>query len=471
MLLLPVAASASVAGNFRYAIDSNPLFPSNTLATRNSYIVLQAWETERAAALKAANPKLQVLVYQNLGAMTYGTGPHGLSSSGVNYAEATTGHPEWFLTEANGTRIPEDGYSYLWMADIGIPTYQEQWTANVIHLLQSGPWDGVLMDDTNLTPRFHVHPQSRIAKYPNDATYQAAVRSMIAYAGPAIQAAGKLAMPNIGSWTEYPGVAAEWLQFVSGGMDEMFAKWSDVPGEGYRSGADWKTQLEEIQTTERMGKRFLAITQTAASDTRAIRYGWASALLAASGNTAFMAASNYYEELWSNEYEVAIGEPTSSAVPIAGGAWKRTFANGLVVVNPTTVNVAVSFGGSYSGSGLTNATGATLGPNSAVILSAGATKSGSEPSGGTGPNQSGGAGSQGSPGPTPGAPGTGTTGASTAGGAKGTSHPVAVKCRRVVARAKHRGSSASRRRRRCARSSHRADQAQVKKHKKHHRPG
>lgn len=394
LFTLPSIASASVAGQFRVAIASSTLFPNPTLtAQRNSYIVLHAWETERAEQLKAANPSLEVLVYQNLSAMAQGTGPHGLSSSGVNFAEATTAHPEWFLTEAGGSRIAEEGYAWLWMADIGNQTYEQQWTANVIRLLRAGPWDGVMMDDTNTTARYHVHPQSRIAKYPSDPSYQSAVRSMLAYAGPAIQAAGKLAIPNIGGWSEYPQIAREWLPYVSGGMDEMFLKWSATPGEGYRSQGGWATQMEEIATTEQMGKRFLAVEQSAPTDTRAIRYGWASVLLAAEGHSAFTVAANYAEEAWSSEYEVPLGEPTAAATQVAGGAWKRTYANGLVVVNPTGASVSVSFGGTYSGSGLTGATGTTLGPDSAVILTGVATKSEGPGEGGSPPPGSGGSGS------------------------------------------------------------------------------
>jgi hypothetical protein len=510
--MLPNPASASVAGRFRVAIGNNALFPNPTqTAQRNSYIVLQAWESARAAQLKAANPNLLVLVYQNLSAMAQGIGPGGLSSSGVNYAEATTAHPEWFLTEASGIRIAEEGYAWLWMADIGNPGYQQLWTANVIRLLQSGPWDGVMMDDTNTTPRYHVHPQSRIAKYPNDTTYQAAVHSMLAYAGPAIQAAGKLAIPNIGSWSEYPQVAQEWLQFVSGGVDEMFVKWSSTPGQGYRDPSGWQSQVEEIQTAERTGKRFLAITQSAATDTQAIRYGWASVLLAAGGHAAFTAATNYSEEIWTSEYEVPLGEPTSSATKIAGGGWKRTFTEGLVVVNPTTTNVSVSFGGSYSGSGLTNATGATLVPNSAVILTGRATKSerqGGEGSSGTAKSETGaggtglseagtsGTGSSGTGTSGTGTPtgGTGATGVTTGGTTTSTPvtpvtpptlakpgrhrhlsvrskakatiasiHAAPAQCRPGAAAARRRGRSAVRRRTSCAPASTPAARPRVKR--------
>jgi hypothetical protein len=368
VLLLPALASANVASQFRVAIGSEASFASAPQsAQHNSYIVLQAWEAKRATELKAANPNLKVLVYQNLSAMAQGTGPGGLSSSGVNYAEASTAHPEWFLLNTSGSRISEGGYSWLWMADTANQSYQQQWTSNVIKLLSTGPWDGVMMDDTNTTARYHTEPSS-IAKYPTDAAYQGAIGSMLAYAGPRIQAAGKLAVPNMGSWSEYPEVVEGWLQYVSGGVDEMFAKWSSAPGQGYRDASGWQTQIEEIQSTERMGKIFLAITQAEASDQQAIRYGWGSALLGADGHTAYSAAANYNSEEWCSECEAQIGEPTSVATKVVGGVWERSFTGGLVVVNPTSSTVGVNLGDAYSGSGLVNATTATMPANTALVL-------------------------------------------------------------------------------------------------------
>jgi hypothetical protein len=370
VLALPGLAAASSASHFAEVLSTPAPFVDPTAsAARNQVVVLQSWETGRARQLKAAHPGLLLLAYQNLGALTYGRGPGGGSSSGVNYDEA---QPSWFLREAGGAPIAEEGYPYLWMADIGEPGYQAQWTANVLKLLAAGPWDGVMMDDTNTSPRFHVYPQSRIAKYPDDASYQAAVRSMLAYAGPRIQAAGKLAIPNFGAWTQYPGVVSEWLQYVSGGEDEMFAKWSATPGVGYRTPIDWKIQLEEVQGAEANGKRFLAITQADPADTRAVRFGWASALIDGNGSTSFLAAGDYDSESWSSEYEAPIGEPAGAAAQIGAGAWARVFSNGLVLVNPGTAPVHVALGGVYSGDGLSAATEATLEGDSALILTRGA---------------------------------------------------------------------------------------------------
>ncbi|HEV7586373.1 MAG TPA: putative glycoside hydrolase [Solirubrobacteraceae bacterium] len=369
-LLWPCLGSAETVGHYDSATTTPAAFANPALsAQRNTYIDLQAWEGAKAAELKAANPHLKVLVYQNLGAMSQGIGPNGLSSSGVNYAEANSAHPGWFLTGAGGERLAFEDFKWLWAADVANPEYQHLWAANVIRLLTSGPWDGVMMDDTNTTNRYHFNPSSKVTKYPTDAAYQGAVRSMLEYVGPAIQAAGKLAVPNMGSWSEYPAAVKEWLPFVSGGMDEMFVKWSKSAGQGYRGSHEWESEVGEIATTESMGKQFIAITQAEPGDAQGARYGWASTLLAGNGHTIFMASNGHPgEETWLGDYETAIGTPTSAAAALGNGAWQRQFTNGLVLVNPTTSSVQASFGAAYSGDGLTNATGATLAPHSALVL-------------------------------------------------------------------------------------------------------
>ncbi|HEY2571686.1 MAG TPA: putative glycoside hydrolase [Solirubrobacteraceae bacterium] len=372
-LVLPTAGSAATVGHYDSATTTPAAFTNAALsAQRNTYIDLQAWEGAKAAELKAANPNLKVLVYQNLGAMSQGIGPNGLSSSGVNYAEANGAHPSWFLTGAGGERLAFEDFRWLWAADVANPEYQRLWAANVIRLLRSGPWDGVMMDDTNTTNRYHFSPASKVSQYPTDAAYQGAVRSMLEYVGPAIQAAGKLAIPNMGSWSEYPAVVAQWLPFVSGGMDEMFVKWSKSAGQGYRGSHEWEAETGEIATTESMGKQFIAITQAEPGDVQGARYGWASTLLAGNGHTVFMASNGHLgEETWLGDYETPLGTPTGAAAPLGNGAWQRQFSNGLVLVNPTNGSVSASFAGAYSGDGLTNATGAALAPHSALVLTRG----------------------------------------------------------------------------------------------------
>jgi hypothetical protein len=184
-LFSPSAGMADVGGHVRLALATPSSFANvATTAKRSSYVVLQAWDGERAAQLKAANPGLVVLMYQNASAMTKGAGPKGVYSSGVGYEQADTAHPDWFLKDTAGKRIVEGSYDWVYMADLGNAAYQDAWATTVIERLQSGPWDGVFMDDVNTTAMYHTDP-SKIAQYPNDAAYQAATRSMRRRSAPA----------------------------------------------------------------------------------------------------------------------------------------------------------------------------------------------------------------------------------------------------------------------------------------------
>ncbi|HEY3775497.1 MAG TPA: putative glycoside hydrolase [Solirubrobacteraceae bacterium] len=367
--LAPQLSRAAVASHLTLALSSPArLGPLRAVARRSAYVVLQPWESRVARVLKRDNPHLEVLAYQNFGSISVSAAADGLSSSGVPYAQAAGAHSGWFLTTPTGTRIQENGYPYLLMADVGNRGYQRRWTADVVHLLRHGPWDGVFMDDVNASPRPEAG-SATIARYPTDAAYQAAVGSMLRYAGPRIRASGKLAIANIGEWVDHPAVARLWLHDLDGGMDEKFVKWSVTPGVGYRDAQQWLSQEREVLATQAMGKRFLAVTAAAPSDTRAQLYGWASLLLVSRGRASYLAAETYDGAArWISAYRARLGRPLGAMKAGPHGIYRRSFARGLVLVNPTTSAVRVSLGGRFSGSGLHNARITTLGPHRALVL-------------------------------------------------------------------------------------------------------
>jgi putative glycosyl hydrolase-like family 15 (GHL15) protein len=367
--IAPSSARAAIASHLTLALGTPVrLGSARTVARRSGYVVLQPWEAAVARTLKRENPHLVVLAYQNFGSMSVGVASDGLSSSGVPFADASNVHHNWFLSTSTGARIQELGYPYLFMADVGDRGYQHRWTADVVRLLRRGPWDGVFMDDVNASPRPEAG-SATIAGYPTDAAYERAVGSMLAYAGPRIRAADKLAIANIGDWVDHPAVARSWLRDLDGGMDEQFVKWAPQPGAGYRSVRQWLSQEREVRTTWAMGKRFLAVTNASAADTHAQLYGWASLLLAARGRASYLAGDAYNgTEPWLSAYRARLGRPLGAMRKGPGGIYRRSFASGLVVVNPTDHGMHVAFGGAFSGSGLTLARATTLPGHRALVL-------------------------------------------------------------------------------------------------------
>jgi hypothetical protein len=367
-LAVTPSAFAAGVGHVRVALDSNAVFPSySQSAERHGVVILQAWQQDRLRALKAANPGVKVLVYKNLGFINEGTSYTGLSSSGVAYKEANAQHPEWFLKNTSGVRFTSNNYRYLWAADVGARSYQERWADGVLSELLSEGWDGVFMDDTNLTMKYH-YGVAAVAKYPSDSAYRQAVGSALATIGPRMRAAGKLAVANIGSWGEFPSAGNGWLQLLDGAMDEMFLKWGTVAGQGYASTSRWQAQLEALKLAEQQGKLYLGVTHSSNTDAAAARYGYATMLLGSNERGHFALAQDYTNETWFPEYEYELGRPTGPESAGPDGVHRRQFERGLVLVNPTGQSRAAAFGDTYSGSGLTSATGATLAPTSALVL-------------------------------------------------------------------------------------------------------
>jgi hypothetical protein len=362
----PLAHATGTVGHVRLAIDSAATFPSYTQsATRHRYAILHAWQQDRMRALKAADPNIKVLVYKNLSFSIQSTSA-GYASTGVRYGEADAGHSDWFLLNTSGQRFTSRGYTYLWAMDVGNASYQQRWADNVVSELKSQGWDGVFLDDTNPTMKYH-YTVSAVAKYPSDAAYSAATRSALAKIGPQVRGAGKLAISNIGDWKVYYSTGLDWLQFLDGAMEEMFLKWGNATGEGYMPWM-WSTQLNQIKESERRGKIFLGVTHSTTTDAQAARYGYATMLLGSNGRGQFALAHDYTSETWFPEYDYVLGQPVGAEVAEASGVHRRVFENGLVLVNPTAATQVVNFGGSYNGSGLSSATGASMPPNTGLIL-------------------------------------------------------------------------------------------------------
>jgi hypothetical protein len=366
-LTAPAAATAAPVPLFRYSIDSSPdLSDLTRTAQRNGYVVLQAWRLNEKAAIKAANPNTKVLLYKNLSFCSKTAHASGLTSTGVSCEQADQ-NPSWYLLNTSGQRFSSGGYNWLWAMDVGNPDYQRRWADNVVAEVERNGWDGVLLDDVNPTMKYHYSVTS-IAKYPSDAAYSAATRSALAHIGPRIKGTGKLAIANLATWVEYYSTGVDWLQFLSGAMDEMWLKYSTTAGAGYRGESQWTTQLNELKETERQGKIFIGKTQSANTDAAAARYGFATVLLATQGRAAYSFGDSTAETPLFPEYSLPIGDPVAPEERLANGVHRRAFSTGLALVNPTSSTQSVSLGGTYSGSGLSGVSSVSMAPRTGLVL-------------------------------------------------------------------------------------------------------
>jgi hypothetical protein len=340
--------------------------------SRYDYVVLHSWEAWRIPSLKAANPRVRLLLYENASmTVSYATrnGRDYQSPAGVGYVDADRRHPEWFLRDTAGRRVESQAYHDLWLMDVGNPQYQQAWLRNVAAEIVRGGWDGVALDDVNTSPDYHAGDRT-LAAYRTDDAYAAAMRAFLARVGPALRARGKLVLPNIATaWPTGPRYWRDWIRFTSGGILEYWTKWGSDAADHF-TGDGWAYRQQFLRLTQRAGKIFIGVTYAAKNDVRSMTYARACFLLDWNGGPSalvFEPTSPEAQDPFAAAWTTSIGTPRGPK-RFVGGVWRREYSRGVVVVNPGERPVAVALRGTFArrGGGLMRS--ATLGPATGLVL-------------------------------------------------------------------------------------------------------
>jgi hypothetical protein len=338
---------------------------------RHNLWIAQGSHSGLIAPFRAANPAIVSGLYKEA-IYTDADNPRAATDpsnpGGVAYTDADTSHPEWFLKDAGGNRITYNGHADYTLMDIGDPGYQAAWASNVITQAKRDGWELVFADDLGLA----LYATSGMpVKYPDPTAWQGAVKSFLQAVHPKLAAAGLKLVANVVSGVTYPAVRKELLQWVDGTMEEGWMRPS-VERTALLATAAWPKQLAEAQDAEQAGKLFLAELPATSSDTRAVRYGLATYLLAAGGMSSYdvSGSPSHTTEQWFAEFDTALqlGPPAGSATRLDSGVYRREFAAGAVLVNPTTASQTVDLGGRFSGSGLSGVSDVTLEATTGLVL-------------------------------------------------------------------------------------------------------
>ena len=304
-----------------------------TEASRRSYVVLNAWETDLAAQLRAANPKIQIFVYKDLSstrsyACQNGVDDTGLAT-GVGYCAAD---PSWFLLGPDGQRFEYSGYEGHWQMDVGNTDYQNAWADNVI--ASSKAFDGVFMDNA-LFACDTYHEGVCPAAYPTDEAMRDAYRSMLANTRQKFVDAGLKTVANLSNARLHDGAWDSYVEYLDGGFDEWWLTFgdNDLLSE-YPQG--WSRQIAEITANEAKGK-ITWVQPHHSGAAQPFRYAFASYLLAAGGHAAIseIAETDRYDNAspWRAEYDWDLGAPAAEYYAVSSNVFRRDFACGTVIVN------------------------------------------------------------------------------------------------------------------------------------------
>ncbi len=332
-----------------YGIGQPPTSGDLELAARRyDVVVLNADQAPAMRKLRELNPRIKVLVYKDLsstrnyaGAVNGGEDAEFLPS-GIGYVAAQRAHPEWFATDTRGGRIEWQGYPKHWQMTVWDPAYQQAWKAAVVAEVTREGWDGILADnDFNSLSHYSTAILTGTATAAEtDRKLRDGLDAFLSLVGEALQKAGKLFVPNVSETHLLPGRWTAHSRF-GGAMEENFG-FRENGGTGglltFRG-----NEFQELRAQAALGESLLLLV-TRTRSAQQVRAGYASAALLAGPRTCWTPATtdDYRDPEWSHLQDSGLGEAVDAAGRLPGGVWTRTFTNGWIAVNPTSVTQTVT---------------------------------------------------------------------------------------------------------------------------------
>jgi len=320
-------------------------------------------------ALRAKNPKFLVLHYHLSMWQSAPTTDFIIDgkSWGNDYPVVTT-HEDWFWHNAENARVPSSADQKLLM-NVSNADFQTYWAKALADQVKAGDYDGVFFDSASPAllqgecaggdPRLAATAarDTKFAELGNHSWIEA-WQAWISALNGALAAQGIALLPNtsafVTGWdnTDYALSAGA---FVEGFSDRTFAE------------SDWQASTNELLKLSGADK--IMILQNYLKDTSdvATRLYYLGNYLLVKGHHTYL---DYFSSAgpfeWYPEWEADLGAPVTTGAKAAdllsGGVYRRDFANGSVLVNPSSAPVTVDLGGTFqrlvpSGGGAVDASG------------------------------------------------------------------------------------------------------------------
>lgn len=329
----------------RYGGEPVPEEHIKFAAEHYSVALLQPRQTYAAARLKELNPAMTVLCYKCLSSTrSYETeGPY---TSGVSYAEAEQveqSGEQWFARRSNGELIEWTGYPGHYQMQVWSPSYRWHWVRNVTTELAGSPFDGVMADNDIHGDYYGLNLPIQGAR--NVKKFHRGLDRLVKDAGRALNAGGKILVPNIAESREAPG---KWERHSAygGGFEEVFLGWSATDFLDQPSALAQMKQMMgnhhpvSLGQVPEMGVRSPRLTLLRAStDGQDDHPNFLAALAAfwvfGAGHWSALSAGGHDAHNgtpWREELAWDLGAPQGDAV-MSKGAWVRRFSQGWAAIN------------------------------------------------------------------------------------------------------------------------------------------
>jgi hypothetical protein len=323
-------------------------------------------------ALRALNPNFLVLHYHLSMWQSAPTTDFIINGTswGNDYPTVTT-NETWFWHNTSNQRVPSSADGKLLM-NISVPGFQQYWAQSLAAQVKAGDYDAIFLDSASPAllqgecsggdPRL-AGTAARDTQFVElgNSNWINAWQAWIAGLNATLGAQGIPLIPNtsafVTGWdnTDYSLTAGA---FVEGFSDRGFVE------------SDWKASTNELLKLSAADKIMILQNYLSNSTDVATRLYYLGNYLLVKGHHTYLDYFAAGPLEWYPEWEIQLGAPKSTASDVSGllsgGVYRRDFAQGSVLVNPSSSAVTVDLGGTHqrvvpSGGGAVDASGATTG--------------------------------------------------------------------------------------------------------------
>lgn len=336
------------------------LYDAQVEFAASHYVGTQKMVRSDADRLRSLNPNFLILHYRLGHGLGYRvpqagcqpTGQYFYIVEGNGWVQEWPGEsvvqPGWFFPWSGQPRVLncDWGWYLMKISDSG---YRSWWMAEVLRQLAANDNDGLFADSLSV-PNYlgydHYSPPLPGIDAGFESAWATRIEDWIAYVRQQFGPRYKL-IPNVGNWvttretTDYSG--------ADGVMIEGFAEWD--AGSPFDIG-DWQLQMDRILGLTGQGK--ILILQPYTDGSVADRMYLLSNYLLVKGTRSYINMDTGLTPEWWPEYEISIGSylggvpaDVAALYDAGAGVYRRSYTNGLVLVNPGASTRTVSLGGTY----------------------------------------------------------------------------------------------------------------------------
>lgn len=357
-------APSPVPGSVQVGLFGDPGPDPTYVARRYGMEIMSEWGWNFVGTYRLYRPEAPLLLYAIAGAVADHNGHSDHVSDRLDFNWVLRHHPDWLLLDVRAQPIRFDGGTYLAL-DPGNPEYQAVFAEEVIRRAGEMGLDGVMIDNV------HTHWEwicsTRSIRYPDNASYGAAVDAFVRAVVPRIKKAGLLVVGNGAHIRWDQGIWSEWMGLFDGRMYEPPAS----PAPRYETEEEWQGILASYRAMP--DRPYIHFLVEPHYDLNMFRFSLASFMMFARRNSFAGLCGRYlvgppYDPL----LNVPFGQPIEECARVGQTAYKRAHQNGVVFLNISstnseTVSVPATFRDAVTG--VTVKPGLrTLGPHESLFL-------------------------------------------------------------------------------------------------------